>query len=41
MFSGNMGQHLPKGSCVLVKVGLPLQSLSTMGGNARNKLQDV
>lgn len=40
MLSGNIGQHLPKESC-LVKVGLPLGSLSALGGTAENKLQEI
>lgn len=41
MFSGNIGQHLPKESFRLVKVGLPLGSVSTLGGTAENELQEI
>lgn len=41
MLSGNIGQHLPKESCGLVKVGLPLGRLSERGGKAENKLQEI
>lgn len=36
MFSGAIGQHLPKESWGFVKVGFPLGSLSTVGGTAEN-----
>lgn len=39
MFSGTIGQHLPKESCEFVKVGFPLGSLSTVGGTAENSFR--
>lgn len=41
MLSGSAGQHLARESCGLVKVGLPLGSLSALGGMAENKLQET
>lgn len=39
MFSGTIGQRLPKESCEFVKVGFPLGSLSTVGGTAENSFR--
>lgn len=39
MFSGTIGQHLPKESWGFVKVGFPLGSLSTVGGTAENSFR--
>lgn len=39
MFSGSSGQHLPKESWGFVKVGFPLERLSTAGGTAENSFR--